>query len=274
MKFSICNEIFEGWEPGDVFREAARIGYKAVEIAPFTLCDSVTEVSQERRRQIRRMAEDNRIEIVGLHWLLVKPEGLAIITRDEALRRRTQDYFLELIRFCWDLGGRVMVIGSPKQRNIPEGMTLPEAYSMAAGFFSGCLSLAREAGVLLCIEPLSPNETNFINDAASAMKLADMLRHPNFRIALDVKAMSSERRPIPEIIRTAAYHTAHIHANDANRRGPGFGDTDFVPIARTLKRIDYHGYISVEVFDFSPDPITIATRSLDYLKESFGDIAK
>lgn len=271
MKFSICNEIFQGWEIEDVFRTAAEIGYQAVEIAPFTLFDSVTELSAERRKEIRRCAADYGIEVAGLHWLLVKPEGLAIITRDAALRQRTQDYFLELIRCCADLGGRVLVIGSPKQRMVPEGMTQGEAFEMARDFFAGCAGLARECGVVLCMEPLSPAETNFINTAASAIKLVDAVGHPSFRIVLDVKAMSSEGTPLPEIIRKSIYYPAHIHANDANLRGPGFGEVDFVPIFKALRRIAYHGYISVEVFDFAPDPVTIATKSLEYMRKCLAE---
>jgi sugar phosphate isomerase/epimerase len=53
-------------------------------------------------------------------------------------------------------------------------------------------------------------------------------------------------------------------------RGPGFGDVDFKPILRTLKEVGYNGYVSVEVFDFKPDPETIARESLRYLKASLG----
>jgi sugar phosphate isomerase/epimerase len=62
---------------------------------------------------------------------------------------------------------------------------------------------------------------------------------------------------------------AHVHANDANRRGPGFGETDFGPIAKTLADIGYKGWVSVEVFDYSPDPETIARQSLAYLQQKF-----
>jgi sugar phosphate isomerase/epimerase len=98
------------------------------------------------------------------------------------------------------------------------------------------------------------------------VELLDRLHHPNFLLHLDVKAMATDDAPAPELIRRYASRTGHFHANDANKRGPGFGQTDFVPIFRALKESDYRGWVSVEVFDFSPDAETIARESIRYMK--------
>ena len=78
--------------------------------------------------------------------------------------------------------------------------------------------------------------------------------------------MSSEGQPVPDIIRAHAARTGHFHANDPNKRGPGFGNVDFVPIFKALREHKYSGWVSVEVFDYSPDPETIARESIRYMR--------
>ncbi|MBI4242960.1 MAG: sugar phosphate isomerase/epimerase [Planctomycetes bacterium] len=267
MKFAICNEFCENWNLSHVFKLAADIGYDGVEIAPFTIADSVSNISMQKRKNIKNLAVRYGIEIIGLHWLFVGPKGLSITSPDYEVRKRTREYFLALIDICADLGGTTMVIGSPKQRNIPEGETFKSAWRFAKNMFLECLPLAEKRGVVLLIEPLSPAETNFINTAKEAIRLIEEINSPNFKLVLDVKAMSSENAPIPEIIMHSAMHLYHFHANDANKRGPGFGDIDFRPIIKALDKIKYKRYVSVEVFDFKPDPVTIARKSCSYLKE-------
>ena len=163
-----------------------------------------------------------------------------------------------------------MVVGSPKQRNVLPGVSPETAQSWALETFREPVCRAEDRGVTICLEPLSPAETNFINTAEEAIQFVQQIPSPNFKIILDVKAMSSETTPIPQIIRGSWPHFAHFHANDKNLKGPGFGDVDFKPIAAALKQVGYAGYVSVEVFEFGEGPEVIATRSLEYLKTVFG----
>jgi sugar phosphate isomerase/epimerase len=84
----------------------------------------------------------------------------------------------------------------------------------------------------------------------------------------DCRSASAQEKSVTEALLRALDSRClrHIHINDANGRGPGFGETKFMPILKTLIKNGYQGYISVEVFQFDPDPQTIASRSIGYLK--------
>jgi sugar phosphate isomerase/epimerase len=267
MRYAICNETFEGWEHARMCGTIAELGYTGLEIAPFTLAARITDVSSDRRQQLRREAQAAGVSIIGLHWLLAKTEGLQLTSPDAVVRQRTADYLVELARACRDLGGELMVFGSPAQRRIPAGATREQATDYAVDTFTRAAGGIADAGIKLCLEPLAPAEADFIQTAAEGVAILDRLRHPSFLLHLDVKAMSSESTPIPELIHRHATRTGHFHANDANRRGPGFGSVDFVPIFRALRETGYRGWVSVEVFDYTPDPLTIARDSIRYMRE-------
>jgi len=266
MKFATCNEYFENWPIEDVFNHAADLGYDGVEIAPFALAASVEDISAARRDHIRAAAQKAGVEIVGLHWLLASPEGLYITHPDPEIYQRTCTYFKALVQFCGDLGGQVMIIGSPMQRNVQQGWDYQECWDRMRGAFESGLELAERYGVYLCMESLSKEQTNIVSTCEQARKMVAEIDHPHFRTMVDVCSGSSEEIPVTQLLRDSGEDLFHVHVNDANKRGPGFGQTDFVSVLRTLKELNYQRYVSVEVFDFAPDPRTIAAGSLHYLK--------
>lgn len=268
IKFAICNEIFQGWRLEDAFAFIKEVGYDGVEIAPFTLAERVEQISAEERKRVRELAKKFGLEIVGLHWLLVSPSGLHLTTPNDSVREKTKAYFRELIRFCADLGGKIMVVGSPKQRSLVPGDTYEAAWERAKAFFADLLPLAEELNITLCIEAL-PNETDFIPTLDEALRFVREMNHPNLQTMVDVKAAVNEGLKLDEAIYKAAPHLRHVHANDVNRLGPGMGDVDFTPLAKALKEINYGGFVSVEVFDFSPGAERIAKESLNYLRKVF-----
>jgi len=268
MKFALCNEMFEGRPMAEVCSVARDLGYQGIEIAPFTLSRLAEDISAQQGKEVRQIIEDHGLQTVGLHWLFAGPTGLHMTTTDHQIWGRTRDYLSCLLDLCGDLGGKVLVLGSPKQRNIVEGQTKEGAWDRAVELLSSVLDKAGERGLTICLEPLSPVETDFINTVAEGMNMVRQINHPGLKIHLDVKAMCAESTPVPDIIRSVrAEDIGHFHVNDPNLYGPGMGDVDYGPIAEAIKDVAYDKWLSVEVFKYDPDPETIARKSIEYLRK-------
>lgn len=266
MKFAICNELWRDRSIEDIFRTAARLGYQGVEIAPFTLGESVDAISAKRRKGIRRAAAEAGVKIVGLHWLFVSPKGLHLTTPDEPTWQRSVDYLKSLVDFCGDLGGEVMIFGSPKQRNIEQGNDYESGFARGVKAFRAAGQVAAGRNVKLCFEALSPDITNFISTAREAARFARTVGHPNVGMMLDVKAMADMPDGIIPTIEKYGGQAWHFHANDPSGKGPGMNGTDFKPILAALAKTGFSGWVSVEPFDYKPDPDTVARVAIETLR--------
>lgn len=271
MRFAICNELFRDWSFEETFRFAAQCGYEGIELAPFTLATYASEIPAARRAEVRRQAEAAGIEICALHWLLARTEGFHLTSPEAAVREKTAGYLGELAALCADLGGRVLVFGSPDQRNLLEGVGRAEATDHAADVLLRALPALVENDVVLALEPLGSKWTSFLCSAAEGRDLAARLDSPHVRLNLDCLAMASESQPIPEILRENRDMLAHFHANDPNGQGPGFGPLDFAPILEALQANGYRGWVSVEAFDDSAGIERLARESIEYLKRCLAD---
>lgn len=269
MKFAICNETFQDWPWERALELTLECGYTGWEIAPFTMGGRADQLPASRRQQMADQIARAGVEVVGLHWLLAKTEGFHLTTNDETIRQRTAQYLGSLAELCRDLGGSIMVLGSPQQRNFVESeMSHAEAVKNATWVLERIIPTLEAQKVTLAIEPLGPGEGNFLNHAADAVKIIEQLNSPWVRLHLDVKAMSTEGIAIDQLITDNAKNLAHFHANDPNRQGPGMGDVDFVPIFAALLGIKYDGWVSVEVFDYSPGIETLARQSMQNMRSA------
>ena len=105
MKFAICNELYSDRAPRPAMQHARSLGYQGWEIAPFTLADSIKDFSRLQRKRYAQMANDEGLEIVGLHWLLAKTTGFHLTHNAPAVRDSTANYLGLLTSLCHDLGG-------------------------------------------------------------------------------------------------------------------------------------------------------------------------
>ena len=203
MKFAICNETYGGWDFDKTCAHIAESGYDGIEIAPFTLKEDPREISEAEAGDFGTRARAAGLEVVGLHWLLVKPAWLHLTTDDPLLQKDTVAFGRHLARVCAAMGGTIMVWGSPKQRDLADGWNYDDAAGRAAETLRAIAETAGELGVTIAMEPLARKETNFLNTAAETVELIEKVGHPACRLHLDVKAMSDEEKPIRRSSRRA-----------------------------------------------------------------------
>lgn len=266
VRYGICNELFGDWPLARACDMAAACGYAGIELAPFTLATRPSDLDASARGEIRRTIARAGLDCIGLHWLLARTEGLHVVHPDADVRGRTVGHLSDLARLCHDLGGRVLVFGSPKQRCLLPGVTPAAAFDHLREVCTRLVPVLEATDTVLAIEPLSAAETDVLTTAAEACRLIDAVGSPHVRLHLDVKAMASETMPMPDIILAGARYLEHLHANDENLQGPGFGAVDFTPIFQALDDVRYAGWVSVEAFDYAPGPERLARESIAYMR--------
>ena len=269
MRLALCNEVLREREFAEQCAYAAALGYDALEVAPFTLSDEPLTLTAEQRAGIRRAASDAGIAISGLHWLLLKPEGLSVTSPDASVRRQTIDAMRGLVALCVDLGGRYLVHGSPLQRRTPAGVEVGVASDWIADALDVAARAAAEAHVLYLIEPLPRDETDQINTLDEAIALVRRIDSPSLATMLDTKSAAlAEATPAEELLRKwlPSGLIAHVQLNDRNRRAPGQGDDRFAPVLRALIDGGYGGDIAVEPFEYVPDGPACAARAAGYIR--------
>jgi D-psicose/D-tagatose/L-ribulose 3-epimerase len=272
MRHSICNEIFQGRSFADAAKFVRSAGYTGLEIAPFTLAENPSQISPAQRQEYRDILTSEGLSFVGLHWLMVSPKGLHVTTPDAALRDRSWRHICDLIDLSADLGPNgVMVFGSPAQRSTVDGSTIAEA---SARFIDGLSSVAPQAlerGVTILVEALPVGQANVVNTLAEAASIVRQIASPAIQTMFDTHNAVDEAEPHAALIEKYFDIIRHVHVNEMDGRHPGTGDYDFKPVLRTLTRLGYQGWVSLEAFDFSFGAERIARESIHYLN---GELAK
>ena len=230
MKLSLCNEVIRELPFERQCALAAGLGYRGLELAPFTFGDDAWRMPAAKRAEIRQACADAGLEVSGLHWLLAAPAGLSITSADRAVWQKSVDVLRASVDLCAELGGAYLVHGSPAQRRVAErpddAARAEEAWTLAAEQAAKArrrlLHRAAGDGPTAISSIRSPRQPRSCG-ASAIRRCASMV---------DTLAASlMEPEPVADAIRRwmPTGLMAHIQFNDRNRRGPGQGDDRFAP---------------------------------------------
>lgn len=275
MRLSLCNEVLAPMPFARQCEFAAALGYEGLEVAPFTLGEDPLALTAAERARLRSEAQAAGVVVSGLHWLLASPAGLSITSADPDTRGRTLAVMHGLLDLCADLGGQVMVHGSPAQRRMPASGDIAAARELGIAAFADVAEHAQRAGITYCIEALAPPHADFINTLDEAVAIVRAIGHPALRTMLDCCAVARAEREPAEALLERWLPTgllAHVQVNDANLRGPGQGALRFRPLLAALRRHGYAGWVAVEPFEYVPDGPACAARAIGYLRGAMEDL--
>ncbi len=273
FRHSMCNEPFGGRPFAETCAEIRRAGYTGIEIAPFTLAEDPAALSPAARRELGGIMCSEGLEFAGLHWLLAAPEGLHITTPDAALRARSWDHIRRLIELCASLGsGGVMVLGSPRQRSATGGLTPAEATHNLMEGLATVGPRAAACGVTLLLEALPADQSDVVRTLGEAAAIVREIGCPAVRTMFDVHNAIDETEPHAVLVDRYFDCIHHIHVNELDGRHCGTGSYDYRPLLEVLRRRSYQGWISLEVFDFTPGAETIAVESLRHLERLIAEL--
>ena len=273
-RFAVCNELFQNQSLGEMCSQIRELGYSGIEIAPFTLGSNPIQLTRDERKNLGQVIREAGLSFVGLHWILVGPDGLHATTAEENVRKRTWRYIDSLIDLSADLAAEtadkesVMVFGSPKQRSTIGGLRPSDAVALFTEELAHVARHAEDRNVKILVEPLSPDQTDVVTNLKEAVMVVNQINSPAVQTMFDVHNAVCESESHGQLIREFAGFIRHVHVNEFDGREPGTGDYDFGGLLSTLSDVNYSGWISLEAFDFSRNPVDVAGRSIRYLKGS------
>ena len=272
FRLSVCNELYGEADFAAACRSIKSAGWDGIEIAPFTLLPDATKLSAARRREIRDIVVSEGLEFVGLHWLTVGPPGLHVTTPDEKVRAHSWEYVRGLVDLCADLRpgggtGGVMVFGSPGQRKTAGGLTTAQAEQ---NYIDGLRSIVADleaAGVTLCVEALPAAQCDVILTLDRAAEIVETIGSANVQTMFDAHNAVDEVEPHAALVARHWRKIRHVHVNelDGGYPRPG-GGYDFKPVLQIAKDRAFDGWVSMEVFDFTPGAEKIVNESIAYLR--------
>lgn len=210
----------------------------------------VLELSLHDSPQLDVPAARAALEAAGLG--IVCSRGLAfdadVSSADAAVVARGADLLQDSLRITHELGGTHFT-GALYSALGKYGQPLSDAGRR--NVVATLQDLATEAagkGMTLGLEVCNRYETNVINTAADALRLADDIGHDNVLIHLDTYHMNIEEDDFVRPVRLVGDRLGYVHIGENHRGYLGAGHLDFVSFFHALEDIGYGGPITFESF--------------------------
>jgi sugar phosphate isomerase/epimerase len=285
MKYALCNELFGNASLGETAAICKKAGYDGIEFAPFTVFGSFFPADVKMGlANIKIALAHNALDFAGFHWLLVdswrgfhtppsrggvvdSSRPMSLTSPDKAQRNAACERLKLLLEASAELGGGVLVLGSPRQRSTAPGQSKADALALFQECLSSLAHHAAECNSTILVEALDHSQCDVINTLAEAEKLISAIASPGVSGMFDFHNCADETAPWDTLIRKYSRVIKHIHINEWDGGPPGSGDSDYAPSFRAIREIGFDGWMSMEIFSQPDDAESLVRNALSFMKK-------
>lgn len=194
-----------------------------------------------------------------------------LMSEDSNLKNRCRQMYREAAALCAETGSITELEYSCGPQNplplySPYRQMPNREWEEFVLLYQEIASITEKSSGLVLIEPLNRYESPYLNTVHDCTRLLEAVNHPNTGLLLDYFHMSIEEESLSQSTLSAGKWVRHVHLGDSNRLLPGYGHTDFRACFATLKKIGYHGFVSLECA-VTGDPYTELAKTSAFLSE-------
>ena len=226
--------------------EAARLGFNGVEL-------SLLGMTDDNISRIRKRLDDTGLELTCTTGLAPAQD---ITSDDPALRQAGINYLENAIKTVAALGSPLLsgVIFAPWGKRVVADRKARWGRSVEA--LKHVAPLANDHGVILGIEAINRFETDLVNTAEQAVRLAEDVGEKNVGVLLDAFHMNTEEKDISAALHASKDRLVHFHCVENDRGVPGSGHTPWTTFFDGLKAIDYDDWLTLEMFILANEAVS------------------
>lgn len=267
MKYALCNELFGSMDLAAAAEICRKAGYGGIEFAPYTVFGSFSPADVKAGiENIKNALAKTDLAFVGFHWLLVDSKPMSLVSPEKALRDTALQRLKLLISAAGELGGGVLVLGSPKQRSSFPGQGADAAAAMLRDSIQSLGDHAIKCNSALLIESLDHKQCDTINTLAQAKEMINAVSLPGIGGMFDFHNCGDETESWDTLIRKYTGIIKHIHINEWDGGPPGSGNSDYIPAFKAIKEIAFDGWISMEIFTQPEDAAAVVGDALAFMR--------
>lgn len=267
MKLSQSTFVYFNYPLKEAVTRIAEAGYQGVEVwggRPHAYRNDLTEAEL---KDIRSLIEDKGVEVSAFI-----PAQFRYPTSLVNPKKRIREDSINYIKESFDTA---IALGTHRITVCPGhtlyGQSLESAWQLLKESLEALLEYAQKYDITLLLEPAHRMESDLIVTVDDALRIIEEIKSNRIGIVLDTGHTAINKESLKDCVKKLNKSVFHIHIDDNNglvdeHLIPGRGKINFIPFLEELKKVNYQGFLTVELgFQYIMDPDSAVYESRDFL---------